>query len=205
MPPEKAHLHHLQYGKRQGRRLYGGNHKWHGGGIAKEQLEEALCCVRKNRRIRNHGYLKTTYDFDQMLVQRPRGYGEELFPHGGEGLDFAFTYSTTWPPLQRRQTAREISERCFNFGIASPPSGRVLRPGACPASWFTRRCSGPSCPCAAPTRFTRTSPTTTSSTPYRHACGRDLRRPHAQLHRRPGPVPRHPNLTIFVPADAASA
>jgi transketolase len=29
-----------------------GNHKWHGGGIAKEQLEEALCCVRKNRRIR---------------------------------------------------------------------------------------------------------------------------------------------------------
>jgi len=29
-----------------------GNHKWHGGGIAKEQLDEALACVLKNRRDR---------------------------------------------------------------------------------------------------------------------------------------------------------
>ncbi len=29
-----------------------GNHKWHGGGIAKAQLEEALASVEKNRRAR---------------------------------------------------------------------------------------------------------------------------------------------------------
>ncbi len=28
------------------------NHKWHGGGIAKEQLDEALASVKKNRRVR---------------------------------------------------------------------------------------------------------------------------------------------------------
>lgn len=27
-----------------------GNHKWHGGGIAKEQLDDALACIAKNRR-----------------------------------------------------------------------------------------------------------------------------------------------------------
>ena len=29
-----------------------GNYKWHGGGIAKEQLEEALADVEKNRKVR---------------------------------------------------------------------------------------------------------------------------------------------------------
>lgn len=29
-----------------------GNVKWHGGGIAKEQLEEALICIEKNRKVR---------------------------------------------------------------------------------------------------------------------------------------------------------
>ncbi len=29
-----------------------GNHKWHGGGIAREQLDEALACLAKNRGVR---------------------------------------------------------------------------------------------------------------------------------------------------------
>jgi hypothetical protein len=43
-------IDHSQTRQKARRRLYEGNVKWHGGGIAKEQLDEALLSVEKNRK-----------------------------------------------------------------------------------------------------------------------------------------------------------
>ena len=57
--------------KGQGVDFMAGNVKWHGGGIAKEQFDEALASLEKNRKVRKMA-VKTTFDFDQMLSTREK-------------------------------------------------------------------------------------------------------------------------------------